>query len=78
MPRILKINEKNVILKNDAQRIAAEVYIDNTGDLYYWSLTRGVNFSETLRPPQWWYQANWEDIEKITAVTTEPLWKEFK
>lgn len=34
-PRVLNIQEKNAILKNDAQRIAAETYIDDANCTIY-------------------------------------------
>ena len=49
MPRTLQDNEKNVILKNDAQRIASDVYIDNTNDIIYKRYTLNTVEEEMVR-----------------------------
>ena len=47
--RTLTEAEKNVILKNDAQRIASEVYIDCATNIIYKRYTLENDFEEIVR-----------------------------
>lgn len=49
MARVLNNNEKNTILKNDAQRIASEIYIDDNNNTIYKRYTLGTDEEEIVR-----------------------------